>query len=294
MLKSIYAFKKLSPEPLSSGARAFSGRRAFPISKRGRAKFEQRGSLHPITQTMETSIIANDRSVSERRFYTGMAIAILITVLVGFGRSFFLRPFFPEHPAPSEPVFYVHGAIFSLWILLFVTQVLLVSGNVRLHRKIGPFAVLVVIAMVVLGVISALTAAGRDTGFVNIPVPPLQFLAIPLFDMILFPAFVSLAFIFRHNPQSHKRWMLLATLNIITAAIARWPVISSLGPLAYFGITDLFVVGLAVWDFRSRGRLHRVTLWGGLLLIVSQPLRLIVSGTAAWLVFAQWATGPFK
>lgn len=241
---------------------------------------------------IETSIMTNDRSLSERRFYTGMAIAILITVLVGFARSFFLRPLFLDHPAPSEPIFYVHGIVFTLWILMFVTQVSLVSlGNVRLHRKIGPFGGLLVIAMLVLGVLSALTAAGRATGFINIPVPPLQFLAIPLFDIILFSAFVVLGFIFRHNPQSHKRWMLLATLNLITAAIARWPVVSTLGPLAYFGITDLFVVALAMWDFRSRGRLHRVTLVGGLLLIISQPLRLIVSGTAWWLIFAQWATG---
>lgn len=241
---------------------------------------------------MESSIVTNDRSISERRFYVGMAIAILVTVLVGFGRSFFLRPLFPGHPAPSEPIFYVHGLVFTFWILLFVTQVSFVFlGNVRMHRKFGLLGAVLAIAMLVLGVSGALTAASRATGFVNIPVPPLQFLAIPLFDMILFPTFVALAFIYRRDLQSHKRWMLLATLNIITAAIARWPVISTMGPLAYFGITDLFVVSLAVWDFRSRGRLHRVTLIGGLLIIFSHPLRLIVSGTDSWLVFAQWATG---
>lgn len=241
---------------------------------------------------MESSIITNDRSISERRFYVGMAIAILVTVFVGFGRSFFLRPLFPGHPSPSEPVFYVHGLIFTLWILLFVTQVSFISlGNVRLHKRIGLIGALLAIAMLVLGVISALSAASRATGFVGIPVPPLQFLAVPLFDMILFPSFVALAFIYRKNPQSHKRWMLLATVNIITAAIARWPVVSSLGPLAYFGITDLFVVALAVWDFRSRGRLHRVTLIGGLLIILSHPVRLAVSGTDGWMTFAKWATG---
>ena len=85
--------------------------------------------------------------------------------------------------------------------------------------------------------------------------------------------------------------MLLATVNLVTAAIARWPMIGAFGPPAYFGLTDLFVVALAVWDFRTRGRLHPVTLWGGLLILISQPLRLIVSGTAAWLAFAKFATG---
>jgi hypothetical protein len=244
---------------------------------------------------METSTIIIDRSLTERRFYIGMAIAILMSVLLGFGRSFFLRPLFPEHLSPSEPIFYVHGVIFTLWIMLFVIQVSLVArGSVGLHRKLGIAGGVLVIAMMALGVLGALTAAGRPAGFTKVPVPPLQFLAVPLFDMILFPAFVALAFLQRHKSQSHKRWMVLATLNLITAAIARWPVVDTLGPLVYFGITDLFIVALGIWDFRSRGRLHPVTLWGGSLLIISQPLRLMVSGTEGWLTFAQWATGLMK
>jgi hypothetical protein len=241
---------------------------------------------------MQTSTIASNYSISERKFYTGMAIAILISVLIGFARSFFLRPLFPGHPSPPEPIFYVHGVIFTSWILLFMVQVSLIAkGRPDLHRKIGPFGGVLVIVMVVIGLLSALHAGSRASGFVGIPVPPLQFMAVPFFDMILFATFISMAFLRRHKLQSHKRWMLLATLNLITAAIARWPVVNALGPLAYFAITDLFIVALGVWDFRSRGRLHRVTLWGGLVLIISQPLRLMISGTSAWQVFAGWATG---
>jgi len=59
---------------------------------------------------------------------------------------------------------------------------------------------------------------------------------------------------------------------------------------AFVGLTDLFRVRLAIWDRRTRGRLHPVTLWG-VLSIVSQPLRLVVSGTESWLAFARWAIG---
>ena len=145
--------------------------------------------------------------------------------------------------------------------------------------------------MVVLGTLGALIAARRATGFVDVPVPPLQFLAVPLVDIVLFTLFVSLAIAMRRDPQSHKRCMLLATLDLATAAIARWPVVVNLGPPAFFGLTDLFLVPLAIWDLRTRGRLHPVTLWGGLLIIVSQPLRLLLSGTESWLAFARWATG---
>jgi hypothetical protein len=241
---------------------------------------------------MTTLMIPQDRILAERRFFTGMALAILATVIVGFSRSLFLRQLFPEWPSPSEAIFYVHGVVFTAWIVLFVVQTSLVAGGrTELHRKIGPFSALLAVAMVVLGTIGALVAARRATGFVGIPVPPLQFLAIPLFDMILFPTFVWLAIAQRRNPQSHKRWMLLATVNLVAAAISRWPEVTPLGPLAFFGLADMFVVALAIWDFRTRGSLHPVTLWGGVLIIVSQPLRLAVSSTESWLVFARWATG---
>jgi hypothetical protein len=229
---------------------------------------------------------------AERRFFLGMALAVLATVFVGFARSFFLRPLFPDWPSPTEAVFYVHGALFCAWIVLLLVQTSMVAaGRTALHRRIGPFGALLAAAMVVLGTYGGLVAARRATGFTDIPIPPLQFLAVPIFDMVLFAAFVWLAVAKRGDPQTHKRWMLLATINLVTAAIARWPGVFDLGPLAFFGLTDLFIVALAIWDLRTRGRLHPATLWGGLLTMVSQPLRLVVSGTEGWLAFARWATG---
>ena len=232
------------------------------------------------------------RAPAERRFFLTMALAMLAVVFVGFARSFFLRPLFPDWPSPSEPIFYVHGAAFVGWIVLLVAQASLVAGGrTNLHRVIGPFGAVLAGVMVVLGTLAALIAARRPTGFVDVPVPPLQFLAIPFFDLILFASFLGLAFAKRRDAQSHKRWMVLATINLLAAAFARWPGVADAGPLWGFGLTDLFVVALVIWDFRSLGKLHLVTLWGGLLVIVSQPLRFMISGTEAWLSFARWATG---
>jgi hypothetical protein len=230
---------------------------------------------------------------AERRFYFGVSVAILLAVYVGFARSFFLRPLFPDHPAPTEPIFYVHGILFAAWCVLLVAQASLISaGRPDLHRKLGVWGAFLAAGMVTFGVVGALIAAHRPTGFVGIPVPPLQFLAVPLCDMLLLGTFVALAIVGRGDPQAHKRWMVLATVNLLGAAFARWPGVAELGnPFVYFGLADLFIVALAVWDFRSSGRLHRVTLWGGLAIVLSQPLRLAVSETSAWLAFASWATG---
>jgi len=237
-------------------------------------------------------VAAARRSAAGHRFYVGMALAMLATVLVGFARSFFLRPLFPEWHSPSEAIFYVHGTAFTAWIVLLVAQTSMIAGGrTDLHRRIGPFGVALAGAMVVLGTFGALIAARRATGFTDVPIPPLQFLAVPIFDMVLFAPLVGLAAALRRNAETHKRLMLLATITLMAAAIARWPGVLSAGPIAFFGLTDLFIIALGVWDFRTRGRLHPVTLWGGLAIIVSQPVRLVVSGTEGWLAFARWATG---
>jgi uncharacterized membrane protein YozB (DUF420 family) len=242
--------------------------------------------------SMAAQMVLPERASSERRFFTGMALAILASVFLGFARSFYLRPIFPDWPAPAESIFIVHGIAFTAWVLLLLAQARLIANRrVDLHRKTGAFGVALAVAMVVLGTLGALIAARRPTGFIGIPVPPLQFLAIPLAALVLFSIFVALAIALRRDAQSHKRLMLLASVQLVTAAIARWPVVSNFGPPAFFAVTDLFLVALAIWDFRTRRRLHPVTLWAGLAMIASQPAQLALSGTEAWLAFARWATG---
>jgi hypothetical protein len=229
---------------------------------------------------------------TERRFFTGIALVMALVAYVGFARSFYLHPFFPDYPAPSEPIFVVHGIFFSAWCVLLVVQATLIGvQRADLHRRLGLLGAVIAAGMLVLGVYGALVAANRPTGFVSVPVPPLQFLVIPLFDMVLFATFVALALRWRQDAQAHKRLMVLATVSLLGAAFARWPFVRQLGnPFAYYGLADLFIVALAVWDFRKRGSLHPVTRWGGLAMILSQPLRLALSGTPAWLAFAGWLT----
>jgi len=160
------------------------------------------------------------------------------------------------------------------------------------HRKVGVAGAGLAAAMVVLGMVGAATAAHRLGGFVGVPVPPLQFLIIPFGDIVLFGAFVALAIARRRDSQAHKRSMVLATVPLLGAAWARWPGLVP-NPLLFFALSDAFIVALAIWDIRSRGRLHPVTTWGGIALIASQPLRLALSATPAWLAFAGWLAATF-
>jgi hypothetical protein len=238
---------------------------------------------------------------SERLFFTGFAVAITTAVVLGFARTFFFRAWYPDwarlHGAP-ETFFLIHGVAFAAWLLLLLAQTSLVAaGRVDLHRRLGVLGAGLAVVMLVLGIIGSLMAASRPTGFLNVPVPPLQFLVVPLFALGGFAAFVSLALLNRRRPQHHKRLMLLATIALAEAGVARWPFafMNTALPIPGIGMTelclDLFLVPILIWDLASRGRPHPVTLWGGLALIASQPLRFWLMGTHAWLAFAGWAVG---
>jgi hypothetical protein len=94
----------------------------------------------------------------------------------------------------------------------------------------------------------------------------------------------------RARPAWHKRFMILATAALLPAAIARIPLgfIETGGPPVFFGLTDLFVVAVVLYDLATLRRVHPATLWAGGIIIAAQPLCLIVSGTPAWHAFATW------
>ena len=178
----------------------------------------------------------------ERVFYSGMAMAIAITVFAGFSRTWFLRPYFPQ-VQPLIPLLVLHGVIFTSWIALFVTQTMLVAtGRTRTHMRLGIAGGLLAGAMVIVGMITGIVRAKAAS-----PVPdvnPLSFLTIPLGDMLVFGILIGAAFYYRRQADIHKRLMLLATIGILPAAIARLPFafIAQNGPLAFFGLADLFIV----------------------------------------------------
>ena len=218
-----------------------------------------------------------------------MAVALVITVFAGFSRTFYLRPMF--HPEPLMPLLYVHGFIFTLWIALLLTQTTLIATQrTRTHMRLGIAGMLLASLMIVIGTVTAIV---RAKGASPIPgVNPLSFLTIPLGDMLVFMILVGSAFYFRRRLEIHKRLMLLATIAILPAAVARLPFafIQQYGPLAFFGLSDLFIVPCLLYDISTRGRPHRATVLGGALIVLSHPLRLIVGTTHAWLAFATWLT----
>lgn len=236
--------------------------------------------------TVMTAPPSTIRVPSDRVFYVGMGIIALAIVFWGFSATFFLRPA-SDSPLPMLRV--VHGAVFTSWFVLFIIQTSLVAADRRdLHRRLGVVTVAVAVLMVVLGTITAVDALRRH----SIPVPgidPRSFFAVPIFDMVVFATLVASAVHFRRQLETHKRLMLLACIGILTAAIARIPLptLKAGGLLAFFAVDDLLVLMGPLYDYVTRRRVHRAYIWGAALIVVSQPARLAISGTAPWLSFAE-------
>jgi hypothetical protein len=224
-----------------------------------------------------------------RRFYVGVAIAVLITVFLGFSRSYFLKGYFGT-PELRLHV-HIHGLVFTSWVLLFLAQTTLVAtGRTDLHRKLGVGGAVLAALLLIVGTTTAVLRV-KGGGSSPIPgVPPLSFLAVPLFDMVVFAILISAGLVLRNRPDTHKRLMTLATIALMSAPIARIPGVLRAGPPGFFGLTDLFIVAMLVYDLATRRKVHPATIWGGLVIVVSQPLRLMISGTPAWLAFAGWLT----
>jgi len=232
------------------------------------------------------------RRISDRPLYLLAAVVIPLIVLAGFARTYYLKGFFATPPLPSFIV-QVHGIVMTAWVVLFIVQVTLVAKRrTKVHQQLGIAGAFLAALVFVVGILTGIYAAAR---FVNnpslVPVggpPPLPFLIIPLGDMVVFAILITAALYYRKRLDIHKRLMLLAAINLTVPAIARIPVsfIANGGPLAFFGLADLCVLGFVAFDTIRHKRLHPAFLWGGLLIVIMQPLRILLAGTNAWISFA--------
>src|SRR5690349_13269170 len=101
------------------------------------------------------------RAIADRRFFSAMAIVIAVSVFLGFAPTYFLKSIYGT-PVIS-PFIHLHGALFTSWILLFLTQTLLVSARrTDVHKKLGWVCGGVAIAMVAVGFKVAYTFAKKD------------------------------------------------------------------------------------------------------------------------------------
>ena len=221
----------------------------------------------------------------DRKFYTIMAIAMLLTALFGFSRTYFLGLISGHAKTitgriPNATV-HLHAFLFTSWLVLFIVQTALIATHrVKVHRKLGYFGVALGVAMIIVGGRTAVEAARLSA------VPPgndpWSFTAIPFGDITTFAVFFLGAVLWRNDKDKHKRLMILASTCLMSAALVRWPGVLSVGPLLSYVLTLLFPIAAAVYDWRSRGRVHPVYWWGLSVIALGIPLRVILLDSTVW------------
>ena len=78
----------------------------------------------------------------DRVFYVAMALVMALTVLVGFGQTYYFRLMSGTATTITggsiTPGLHLHGVVFTAWVLLFLLQTALIGlRRVRLHRRLA-------------------------------------------------------------------------------------------------------------------------------------------------------------
>jgi hypothetical protein len=206
-----------------------------------------------------------------------------------------------------EPIVHLHGLILFSWMLYFFTQTWLVAqGKVLAHRTWGMLGIALMTAMtfMVVAVVSMRIAQAQLPGQPAGAAHAVRAFSWVSISTILFmvPVFV-LAIVKLRNTETHKRLILLLTISMLGAPIARWfltflappgpPPVAMPGlPLAFappISVTiapalvgDLLLIAAMIYDWRTRGKVHPVYTIGGAIMLLLQVTVVPVADSGLW------------
>lgn len=230
-------------------------------------------------------------------FYVWMAGICVLIAFGGFIPTYWVR--LAAGTFKGAPILHIHGMLFFAWTLFFLAQTTFVAtGRTPKHRNWGMFGISLATAMgitVVLAAINSINAAET----IGMGDEARRFTIVSLSGLVLFAAFIGFAIANVRRAELHKRFMLLAMVPLMHAAMARVFMVAfapadAKGPPPVFvavppGIfVDLLIVAAIVHDWRTRGRPHRVYVIGGAIIVCVQLLSVPLSTSPAWMAIAKW------
>jgi hypothetical protein len=222
-------------------------------------------------------------------FYLMVAAWLVAVVVFGFAQTV---PGKLLHPKTARPwILYLHVAVFSAWMALFVVQAALVRARqVAWHRRLGWFGLVLGGFVPVVGVATALAMSRlhRAEGAAHTGAS----LIVPLFDVTAFTVTFGLAALWRRRADRHRRLMLMAACGLTAAAFARFPA-SMLPDKTWYIAVDATILVAALRDLLVERRIHPVYLVGLPLLALGQAMAMTIELTRApaWLAVAHVLLG---
>ena len=240
----------------------------------------------------------------DRWFYVSVALFLILFNVVAFGPSI-IDNSRRNVPLPLTPLVTVHAILSAVWVLLFLTQTTLVAtGRTVIHRRVGMIGALLTMAFVVVSALTVIAQARRgfdlSGDLSRLPPPPgadpAAAVAGQLFFLLTFAILFGAAVWYRHRPNDHKRLMLLAVLGGLTPTpvahvIGHWSVLHAWTNVIV-PVSLLILLSLsAIHDRVSKGRIHPVSLWVGILTFVwIVVFNVVIVPSPAWREFATGLT----
>jgi len=235
------------------------------------------------------------------RFYANMAIVCLGVGVVGFAPTYWVPML--SGKLSVAPLAHVHALFFYGWLVLFVRQsALAASGQYVRHRALGLLGIAAASGMFFVGSGMAMHSLKESIADGFEPAAR-AFAIVPISGILLFGILFAVAIAKVHDSDVHKRLMLVNTAGILQAAVGRWFLLF-LAPPRLPGVpvspppvavtngaalaVDLLIVAGMVYDWRTRGRVHRVYWIAGGVTLAVQLLRAPLSQTGAWLAMTNW------
>ena len=235
------------------------------------------------------------------RFFLWVTVLCALIAIGGFMGTYWLQ--LPARTFRGPALLHIHGALCTAWVLFLISQSTLVTGGrVRSHRDWGLFGIALASVLVVVAVTTAISgmnarlAGGETKG-------ALAFLIVPLSAIGLFAGFTAAAIANVRRPDWHKRLMIVGTLGLLEAAVARVFFLIGTGggpgmrpgilpsiPVAQTSMAgyllELVILAGMVRDWRLRGKVHRAWIVGLVVMTAVIILRVPFSATPAWQNFA--------
>lgn len=200
-------------------------------------------------------------------FYMGMSLFFMILVFIGFGPSYFM-PLLSGQEASTITVemswiVHVHAIIYLAWMVLLILQTILISKDkTEAHMKLGLCGVGLGIVVILIGGLMTYLSFWGFISKLDLDMATAVFRTGPSWGgIIAFTILLFLGFRNRGKPQTHKRYMLLATIALLFAAIDRmYFLLGNRAGLIMFVIIMILIIS---HDLYTQKRIHHATATGG-------------------------------
>ena len=258
---------------------------------------------------LSTAEVPARQAWTGQRFYIGFGVFVILLSFAGFAPSLINQS---RRFAPPTTLHLVHGATALAWLLLYVTQALLVArGRVDLHRRLGWAGPMIAALLILFAYYTTIEGAFRVSDLsgdatrlgIEPGSPPLTEVENiagvwgPLGVLITFSLLVAAGIVFRHRAELHKRLMVFALMPLVFESLLHLSgTLVGRVPLSRVTLLIAWLVSVvavhfipAVHDKLTRGRIHPASIWIPLVNIVGfAVLNAVVAPSAFGIKVGSW------